>query len=118
MIIFSAPSRGQQVLTPLGVEQTTSLLVVLIYCKESIPALQCLVINSKRLIPTNDLFHPVYLMQIFYLVFFAQMNIIKHVVWVQAWMLSHANRHAGNRAFRPVKSMIAVWRTIFPVLQK
>ena len=30
MIIFSAPSRGQQVLTPLGVEQTTSLLVVLI----------------------------------------------------------------------------------------
>ena len=89
-----------------------------LYCKESLPALQCLVINSKRLIPTNDLFHPVYLMQIFYLVFFAQMNIIKHVVWVQAWMLSHANRHAGNRAFRPVKSMIAVWRTIFPVLQK
>ena len=30
MIIFSAPSRGQQVLTPLGSEQTTSLLVVLI----------------------------------------------------------------------------------------
>ena len=30
MIIFSTPSRGQQVLTPLGVEQTTSLLVVLI----------------------------------------------------------------------------------------
>lgn len=33
MIIFSAPSRGQQVLTPLGVEQTTSLLVVLIMAK-------------------------------------------------------------------------------------
>ena len=31
MIIFSAPSRGQQVLTPLGSEQTTSLLVVLIF---------------------------------------------------------------------------------------
>ena len=31
MIIFSAPSRGQQVLTPLGSEQTTSLLVVLIH---------------------------------------------------------------------------------------
>ena len=30
MIIFSTPSRGQQVLTPLGSEQTTSLLVVLI----------------------------------------------------------------------------------------
>ena len=30
MIIFSAPSRGQQVLPPLGSEQTTSLLVVLI----------------------------------------------------------------------------------------
>ena len=47
-----------------------------LYCKESIPTLQCLVIHSKRLIPTNGLFHPVYLMQIFYLVFFAQMNII------------------------------------------
>ena len=30
MIFFSTPSRGRQVLTPLGVEQTTSLLVVLI----------------------------------------------------------------------------------------
>ena len=30
MIIFSTPFRGQQVLTPLGSEQTTSLLVVLI----------------------------------------------------------------------------------------
>ena len=30
MIFFSTPSRGQQVLTPLGSEQTTSLLVVLI----------------------------------------------------------------------------------------
>ena len=30
MIIFSAPSRAQQVLTPLGSEQTTSLLVVLV----------------------------------------------------------------------------------------
>ena len=89
-----------------------------LYCKESIPALQCLVINSKRLIPTNDLFHPVYLMQIFYLVFFAQMNIIKTCCLGASMELSHANRHAGNRAFRPVKSMIAVWRTIFPVLQK
>ena len=35
MIIFSAPSRGQQVLTPLGVEQTTSLLVVLIVARIS-----------------------------------------------------------------------------------
>ena len=30
MIFFSTPSRGQQVLTPLGSAQTTSLLVVLI----------------------------------------------------------------------------------------
>ena len=30
MIKFSIPSRGQQVLTPLGFEQTTSFLVVLI----------------------------------------------------------------------------------------
>ena len=30
MIIFSTPFRGQQALTPLGSEQTTSLLVVLI----------------------------------------------------------------------------------------
>ena len=30
MIIFSTPSRGQQVLPPLESEQTTSLLVVLI----------------------------------------------------------------------------------------
>ena len=30
MIFFSTLSRGQQVLTPLGSEQTTSLLVVLI----------------------------------------------------------------------------------------
>ena len=30
MIIFSTPSRGQQVLSPLGPAQTTSLLVVLI----------------------------------------------------------------------------------------
>ena len=30
MVIFSAPSRGQQVLTLLGSEQTTSLLVVMI----------------------------------------------------------------------------------------
>ena len=30
MIFFSTPSRGQQVLTPLGSEQTTSLLVVMI----------------------------------------------------------------------------------------
>ena len=31
MINFSTPLRGQQVLTPLGSEQTTSLLVVLIF---------------------------------------------------------------------------------------
>ena len=30
MIFFSTPFRGQQVLTPLGSEQTTSLLVVMI----------------------------------------------------------------------------------------
>ena len=33
MVIFSAPSRGQQVLTLLGSEQTTSLLVVMIKFK-------------------------------------------------------------------------------------
>ena len=31
MIFFSTPSRGQQVLTPLGSAQTTSLLVVMIF---------------------------------------------------------------------------------------
>ena len=31
MVIFSAPSMGQQVLTLLGSEQTTSLLMVMIY---------------------------------------------------------------------------------------
>ena len=35
MIIFSTPFRGQQVLTPLGSEQTTSLLVVLIVLAET-----------------------------------------------------------------------------------
>lgn len=34
MIFFSTPSRGQQVLTPLGSAQTTSLLVVLICFKK------------------------------------------------------------------------------------
>ena len=33
MIFFSTPSRGQQVLTPLGSAQTTSLLVVMISIK-------------------------------------------------------------------------------------
>ena len=36
MIIFSTPFRGQQVLTPLGSEQTTSLLVVLIMFGKSV----------------------------------------------------------------------------------
>ncbi|MBQ4547085.1 MAG: hypothetical protein IJA17_08005, partial [Oscillospiraceae bacterium] len=35
MVIFSAPSRGQQVLTLLGSEQTTSLLVVMIISRKA-----------------------------------------------------------------------------------
>ena len=46
MIIFSTPSRGQQVLTPLGSEQTTSLLVVLIILK----------IKRKEFLPSQIIF--------------------------------------------------------------
>ena len=38
MINFSTPLRSQQVLTPLGSEQTTSLLVVLIFGNEKLYA--------------------------------------------------------------------------------
>ena len=49
MIFFSTLSRGQQVLTPLGSEQTTSLLVVLILNSRMVFAEKTFFVCKRRL---------------------------------------------------------------------